>query len=247
MANSHWGTMCIVDYFAQDQYKELDPNARVLDDIGQIAPRATQTELRTCSARFFFPKTTYSSDRRAFRRRAQPLRAGSDADAARQTFCFWTSPRTTSTCARKMSFWRRSRRFEGTVVFVSHDRYFLDEVATRVFEVGDGGVHVFPGNYEDYVWRKNADAETLAGKVSMNGIRQRGIVSPPAPVVAAVSAPAPSPVNGRSKLNPVKLQKMKDKHSAIESRISSSKRDRATRARTLPLSSAWKKRTDCTA
>jgi ATP-binding cassette, subfamily F, member 3 len=124
------------------------------------------------------------------------------------------------------------RRFEGTVVFVSHDRYFLDEVATRVFEVGDGGIHVFPGNYEDYVWRKNAEAETLAGKVSMNGIRQRILAPAPAPVVAA--APAPAPVNGSApKLNPVKLQKMKDKHSAIENRISALEEEIAQHEREL--------------
>src|SRR5437660_11584986 len=36
-----------VDYFAQDQYKALDPNARMLDDLYGIAPRSTQTELRS--------------------------------------------------------------------------------------------------------------------------------------------------------------------------------------------------------
>ncbi len=44
--------------------------------------------------------------------------------------------------------------YTGTVVFVSHDRYFIDKLATRVFEVGDGQVEVYPGNYEDYLWRK---------------------------------------------------------------------------------------------
>jgi ATP-binding cassette, subfamily F, member 3 len=50
----------------------------------------------------------------------------------------------------------RAAEFTGTVVFVSHDRYFIDKLATRVFEVGDGaGANVFPGNYEDYLWRKD--------------------------------------------------------------------------------------------
>ena len=40
-------------------------------------------------------------------------------------------------------------KYNGTVVFVSHDRYFIDKLATRVFEIGDGRVEVFPGNYED--------------------------------------------------------------------------------------------------
>ena len=44
--------------------------------------------------------------------------------------------------------------YTGTVVFVSHDRYFIDKLATRVFEVENGQVQVFPGNYEDYLWRK---------------------------------------------------------------------------------------------
>ncbi len=52
--------------------------------------------------------------------------------------------------------------FTGTVIFVSHDRYFIDRLATRVFEVADGAVNVYPGNYEDYLWRKEGGAEALA-------------------------------------------------------------------------------------
>jgi ATP-binding cassette subfamily F protein 3 len=43
-------------------------------------------------------------------------------------------------------------------VFVSHDRYFIDKLATRVFEIGDGNVEIYPGNYEDYLWRKQGGA-----------------------------------------------------------------------------------------
>ena len=45
--------------------------------------------------------------------------------------------------------------YSGTIVFVSHDRYFIDKLATRVFEIGGGEVNIFPGNYEDYLWRKS--------------------------------------------------------------------------------------------
>src|SRR5204863_62040 len=56
--------------------------------------------------------------------------------------------------------------YTGTVVFVSHDRYFIDKLATRVFEIGDGRVEVYPGNYEDYRWRKEGGAEKLQQQVS---------------------------------------------------------------------------------
>ncbi len=48
------------------------------------------------------------------------------------------------------------QEFTGTVLFVSHDRYFIDGLATRVFEVEDHRVHIYPGNYEDYLFRKTS-------------------------------------------------------------------------------------------
>src|SRR4029077_2325789 len=42
------------DYFAQDQYKELNPEARILEDLGDASPRSTQTELRSLLGCFLF-------------------------------------------------------------------------------------------------------------------------------------------------------------------------------------------------
>mgnify|MGYP005837261873 CR=1 FL=1 len=44
--------------------------------------------------------------------------------------------------------------FKGTVVFVSHDRYFIDQLAQKVIEVGNGGITIYHGNYEDYLYSK---------------------------------------------------------------------------------------------
>src|SRR6201996_7516205 len=52
--------------------------------------------------------------------------------------------------------------FTGTVLFVSHDRYFIDGLATRVFEVEDRRVHIYPGNYEDYLWRKQGGPDKVS-------------------------------------------------------------------------------------
>ena len=51
--------------------------------------------------------------------------------------------------------------FSGTVVFVSHDRYFIDRLATRVLEVEGGNVTSHEGNYEDYLRRKEAQAPSV--------------------------------------------------------------------------------------
>jgi len=48
------------DYFAQDQYKEMDGNARIMEDLATVAPRATNTELRSVLGCFLFPRTMSS-------------------------------------------------------------------------------------------------------------------------------------------------------------------------------------------
>lgn len=60
--------------------------------------------------------------------------------------------------------------FSGTLLFVSHDRYFINRLATRVLELNEGGVTEYQGNYDDYVEKKRKlalgadDDEQLQGK-----------------------------------------------------------------------------------
>jgi ATP-binding cassette, subfamily F, member 3 len=59
------------------------------------------------------------------------------------------------------------RDYDGTILFVSHDRYFIDVIATHVWVIEDGGISVHVGNYSDYVRRKNAQEPV----VPSNGAR----------------------------------------------------------------------------
>ena len=47
-----------------------------------------------------------------------------------------------------------SKKYDGSVIIVAHDRYFLDKVVTKVIEVERGTVSVFSGNYSDYAAKK---------------------------------------------------------------------------------------------
>lgn len=51
--------------------------------------------------------------------------------------------------------------YKGTVILISHDRYFLDRVATRIIELAGGKITSFPGNYSEYMEWKEARAEQL--------------------------------------------------------------------------------------
>ncbi len=65
-------------------------------------------------------------------------------------------------------------RFPGTVVFVSHDRTFVNMVATQIVEVHEGQVRVLPGTYADYVERLQRRAHDTATAAAGNGRRASG-------------------------------------------------------------------------
>ena len=52
--------------------------------------------------------------------------------------------------------------YGGTLIFVSHDRYFVEKLATKIVEVGEGKATLYPGTYEAFLWSKaNAGASRL--------------------------------------------------------------------------------------
>jgi ATP-binding cassette subfamily F protein 3 len=95
--------------------------------------------------------------------------------------------------------------YTGTLVFVSHDRYFIDRLATRVYEIEGGRVTVYPGNYEDYLWRKEQEA---AGAIPLSGAPLNG-----------ASPAAPASAKPQKKLNPIKMKQLEDRVAEIEKTI----------------------------
>jgi ATP-binding cassette subfamily F protein 3 len=103
------------------------------------------------------------------------------------------------------------QEYTGTVVFVSHDRYFIDRLATRVFEVENGRLRVSPGNYEDYLWRKQGGPEgTPEGAQPAEAAEE---------TAAAARETAPAPKSGERRLNPIKLRHMRERRKAIEDEV----------------------------
>ena len=208
------------DYFAQDQYKELDQNARMIDDLGTVAPRATNTELRSILGCFLFseddvfkPIGVLSGGERNRYALARMLMVPSN-------FMLLDEPTNHLDMRAKDVLLTSLQEYNGTVVFVSHDRYFLDKLATRVFEVEDGKIHVYPGNYEDYVWRKSGGG---AGVPPGSSGEPEPVAVATAPGQDARATPVPragaAEKSGDRRLNPIKLRQMKDRRRSIEDEV----------------------------
>jgi ATP-binding cassette, subfamily F, member 3 len=212
------------DYFAQDQYKELDPEARILDDLGELSGASTQTQLRSLLGCFLF------SGDDVFKR-IGVLSGGERNRYALlkmllhpANFLLLDEPTNHLDLRAKDVLLEALMKYTGTVVFVSHDRYFIDKLATRVFEIGDGKVEIYPGNYEDYLWRKQAQ-----GRAAAVTEIQRPPLPSPAPVngekssaveTRLAASPAAEAADPKAKrLNPIKRQQMEDRLREIEEEI----------------------------
>ncbi|MBV9767052.1 MAG: ABC-F family ATP-binding cassette domain-containing protein [Acidobacteriaceae bacterium] len=195
------------DYFAQDQYKELDVNARVLDDVKEVAPRTTETELRNLLGCFLF------SEDDVFKRIG--VLSGGERNRyalARMllhpsNFLLLDEPTNHLDIRAKDVLLESLEKFTGTIVFVSHDRYFIEHLASRVFEIAEGEVRVYPGNFADYLWRKQGGAEQVP---TLDDVL---IGVPPAQPI-----PMPRRVPAK-RINPIKLKQMQEQAKELEDRI----------------------------
>jgi ATP-binding cassette subfamily F protein 3 len=195
------------DYFAQDQYKELDPAAKMIDDMATVAPRATNTELRGILGSFLFSEDDVFKQLGVLSGGERNRYALARMLMMPSNFLLLDEPTNHLDMRAKDVLLTALQAYSGTVVFVSHDRYFIDKLATRIFEVENGRVHVYPGNYEDYLWRKenrgvpapDAPAESVSG-----------------PTPAAVGESAPAAADSSKRLNPIKLRQMKERRKEIE-------------------------------
>src|SRR5258706_1980513 len=202
------------DYFAQDQYKELDADARMIDDLGAASPRSTQTELRSLLGCFLF------SEDDVFKKIGDV--AGGDRGRYAllrlllhtANFLLLDEPTNHLDLRAKDVLLDALMEYSGTIVFVSHDRYFIDKLATRVFEIGDGKVEVYPGNYEDYLWRKQGGSEK-----QNETIRQQLKIAEPATPPTNGNQPSTEPGAKAKRMNPIKRKKMEDRIHELEAQI----------------------------
>ncbi|NDJ10922.1 MAG: ABC transporter ATP-binding protein [Acidobacteriia bacterium] len=215
------------DYFAQDQYKVLDPESSILYDLGTVASRASNTELRSVLGCFLF------SDDDVFKKIG--VLSGGERNRyalARMlmnpsNFLLLDEPTNHLDMRAKDVLLRSIEEFQGTVVFVSHDRYFIDKLATRVFEVADGAVTLYNGNYEEYLYRKSGAAEAAAAaqaasekpKQQQGQQKQQQGQQPNKQAGQQQNNPAPAADDKQRRLNPIKLRQTKERQRGIEDEI----------------------------
>ncbi len=218
------GHNVVSEYFAQDQYKVLNPEARMLDDISLAARKVPESELRSLLGCFLFTGDDVFKTLGVLSGGERNRFALARILVSPSNFLLLDEPTNHLDMRAKDVLLDALAAFSGTVIFVSHDRYFIDRLATRVLEVENGSITMYDGNYEDYLRWKAAQA-LAASESALETEAKRATPAEPVPVAttAAAQADAQSGTNGASprarRLNPIKQRQMEERCAFLEEEI----------------------------
>jgi ATP-binding cassette subfamily F protein 3 len=150
-----------VHYYAQHQLDALNPAHTVLEELAEIADTETQTRLRTILGAFLFsgddvekPVTVLSGGEKSRLALAKMLLHPANL------LCLDEPTNHLDVTAREV-LEEALDQFDGTMLFISHDRYFINRIATKVVEVREGRLWEFAGDY-DYDLEKKAEDQASA-------------------------------------------------------------------------------------
>ncbi len=218
------GHNVVAEYFAQDQYKVLDPAARMLDEISRAAIRVPEVELRSLLGCFLFsgedvfkPLGVLSGGERNRFALARILVSPSN-------FLLLDEPTNHLDMRAKDVLLEAIENFSGTVIFVSHDRYFLDRLATKVFEIVDGELTVYPGGFADYARDREAAATSAGAGGDLATARKSPVPSATGSAGGKSTSVAATGVeiaarSGARRLNPLKQKQMEQRAAHLEEEV----------------------------
>ena len=148
------GHNLVAQYFAQDEATRLDPDLTVYDTLGAASSVEMLPAIRNILGGFLFSGDDVSKPARVLSGGERTRLA-----VARMLLCpantlLLDEPTNHLDIDSTNVLLDALADFDGTLVFVSHDRYFVDQLATTVIEVGGGAAVRYPGTYEEFRWSK---------------------------------------------------------------------------------------------
>jgi ATP-binding cassette, subfamily F, member 3 len=148
-----YGSNVQIGYYDQNQ-ADLSSNKRVLDELWDEYPDKTEKEIRTVLGSFLFSGDDV----------LKPVSALSGGEKARlalaklmmqkANFLILDEPTNHLDLDSKEVLENALIEYPGTILFVSHDRYFINRIATKVYELSSDGITEYLGDYDYYVAKK---------------------------------------------------------------------------------------------
>ena len=187
------GHQLVMQYFAQDEATRLEPSLTVYETLESGSPHTMIPAIRNILGGFLFTGDDVY-------KKAGVLSGGERTRLAVARMLLRPSntllldePTNHLDIDSKEVLLDALADYGGTLIFVSHDRYFVEKLATKVVEVGDGKATLYPGTYEAFLWSKNNQAAPIEGSKGPKGSSGSKGQAPAVPKTSSKGLPALKP------------------------------------------------------
>ncbi len=137
-------------FFAQHQLEALHLENTALQELQSFAPKHTETELRTILGSFLFTGDDVFKKIKVLSGGEKSRVALAKALTADANFLVLDEPTNHLDIQSVNILIQALQQYEGTIIVVSHDRYFLDNVANKIWFIEDHQIKEYPGTYKEY-------------------------------------------------------------------------------------------------
>jgi len=164
-------------YFAQYYIELLNPRNTILEELWQIAPDETEQRIRGLLGAFLF-----SGD--DVKKKISVLSGGEKTRIAiarmlvrPANFLLLDEPTNHLDIPSREILADALEAYKGTFCFITHDRTLIRETANKIIEITDGQLHIYPGDYDDYLYRKESPPQDV--RETMRVVRKNAPAAEP--------------------------------------------------------------------
>jgi ATP-binding cassette subfamily F protein 3 len=194
-------------FFAQHQLEALHLESTALQELQSFAPKHTETELRTILGSFLFTGDDVFKKIKVLSGGEKSRVALAKALTADANFLVLDEPTNHLDIQSVNILVQALQQYEGTIIVVSHDRYFLDNVANKIWFIEDQQIKQYPGTYAEFdVWYAKRKLEPKAATI-------------PAPQPKKEEKKEPAPVKHHSENKFQQLKKLNQDLAKMEEQM----------------------------
>jgi ATP-binding cassette subfamily F protein 3 len=208
-----WGHNVDESFYAQHQLEALNVNNSVIEEMKECGSQMTELELRSLLGCFLFSGEDADKKIKILSGGEKARVALAKVIVSKANFLLLDEPTNHLDMHSCDLLIEALNKYEGTMILVSHDRYFISKTANKIWEIVDHKIKEFKGGYEEWVaWNERMKAQKQPPKETKPPVKEQAPPKPKqhlqkAPHQAPINAHQPQPINKEHKKELQKLQK----------------------------------------